>query len=133
RDVLVLARCRENHLLGAAQLDVGPRCGRVRELPRALQDEVDPKVTPGQLSGVLLAKHAQALPVDRDPIAVSGYGAWVDTKDGVVFQQVGQSSGVGEVVDGDNLDLRMPRRGTQRVATDAAKAVDANSDGHNTR
>src|SRR6266446_1130085 len=51
-------------------------------------------------------------------------------EDGVVLQKVRESFRVGDVVDGDELDVLVVKRGAHYVATDAAEAVDANLDGH---
>ena len=51
--------------------------------------------------------------------------------DGVVLQQVGEGLGVGEVVDGDDLDVRtLLEGGAEEVTADAAEAVDTNAGGH---
>src|SRR6266853_2152069 len=51
-------------------------------------------------------------------------------EDGVVFQEVRESFGVGDVVDGHELNILVVERGAHDVATDAAETVDANLDGH---
>ena len=51
-------------------------------------------------------------------------------EDGVVLEQVGEGGGGGEVVDGDEFDVRVAECGAEDVASDAAEAVDAYLDCH---
>src|SRR5207302_1930464 len=51
-------------------------------------------------------------------------------QDGIVFQQVGQRFGIGEVVDRHKFQLAIINGGAQHVAPDAAESVDADFDCH---
>jgi hypothetical protein len=51
-------------------------------------------------------------------------------EDRVVLEQVGQSGGVGDVVDGHELQGRVAGGGPDHVAADAPEPVDADLDGH---
>ncbi len=44
--------------------------------------------------------------------------------------QLISAGSLGDVVDGDELDVLVVKRGAHNVATDAAEAVDANLNGH---
>ena len=75
------------------------------ELAGRLDDDVDAVVAPGQCGGV-------AFGADRDLVAVDDHGVAevVDVvaqraEGAVVAQQAGQRRGVGDVVDGDDLDV----------------------------
>src|SRR4029079_7959666 len=47
--------------------------------------------------------------------------------DGVVLEQMGEGGGVGDVIDGHELELRAPLvGGTEQVAPDPSEAIDPN-------
>jgi len=46
-------------------------------------------------------------------------------QDGIVFQQVGESSGVGEIVDRYEFDIAVIERSSEHVPPDASESVDA--------
>jgi len=48
----------------------------------------------------------------------------------IVLQKVREGLRVGNVVDGDELNVPVVKRGAHDVATDAAEAVDTDFDGH---
>jgi hypothetical protein len=47
-------------------------------------------------------------------------------EDGIVFKKMGESFGVGEVVDGNDLYIFVGERGAQYVAADAPETINAN-------
>ena len=82
------------------------RIGAVREPPGALEDEIHAERLPRQLRRILLGQHLELTPVDRDAVALGRDVRLEVAEDGVVLQQVGQRGRAGEVVDGDDLDVR---------------------------
>jgi hypothetical protein len=100
-------------------LAAGEQAGR-------LDHHVDPEVAPGKRRRVALGEHLQRLAVDRDRALARLYLGGEAPEDRVVLEQVGQRAGVGDVVDGDELDVRARGvRRTEEIATDPAEAVDA--------
>ena len=75
------------------------------EPPGGLDDHVHPEVAPGQRRGVPLGEHADLRVADQDRVAVHAHVLRQGAQHRVVFEQVGQRSGVGQVVRGDDLDL----------------------------
>ena len=59
-----------------------------------------------------------------------GDRVWQIAEDGIVLQKVREGLRVGNVVDGDELNVPVFKRGAHDVATDAAEAVDTDFDGH---
>jgi hypothetical protein len=51
-------------------------------------------------------------------------------QDGVVFQEVGEGLGVGDVVDGHEFQVLVVQGGPQDVPPDPTEPVDADADGH---
>ena len=62
------------------------------------------------------------------PVALTGTREVAE--DRVVLQQVRERCGVGDVVDGDDVDVVVRQRGAHDVAADAPESVDADLDGH---
>src|SRR5699024_5456887 len=112
-------------------VDVGPRLLRVGEEPGGLDDDVDAEVVPRELRGVTLGEGADERAVDLDAALDDLHLAVVATEDRVVLEQVRLGGVVTEVVEGDDLDVGSGRLdGTEEVTTDAAEAVDANTNSH---
>ncbi len=91
-------------LLGAG-LEVLGGGGALGEAPGGLDHDVGAELAPGELGGVGLGGHAQALAVDHEGILFDLDAARVDAVHGVVTEQVAQGLGVGEVVDRHELDV----------------------------
>ena len=51
-------------------------------------------------------------------------------EDGVVLQQMSESLGIGEIVDGNEVEVLVGERGAKNVASDAPKSINANFYGH---
>ncbi len=99
--------------------------------PVELDDQVDTEVAPRQPLWVTLCEDGEPASVDGDLVALGAHRPGKPAEDGVVLEQVGEGGGVGEVVDGDDLELGVAlARGAIDVASDPAEAVDANLDSH---
>ena len=103
-DVLVLGRRRDDDLLGAA-VDVRPGLGGVGEEAGRLDDDVGAEVAPGQLGRVALGEDLDVLPSTVISSSSAVTSQRQPAQDGVVLEQVGQGRVVGQVVDGDDLDV----------------------------
>src|SRR5688572_22217721 len=129
-DVLVGGGSGDQDFLGA-RLDVLLGCCSLGEEARGLDDDVHAQVGPRQVCGITFGKHLDGVAVD-DQVALfdlNGFGQ--AAADGVVLQQVGQCLGAGEVVDGNDLEVRtLGKRCAEVVTANAAKAVDTNTGGH---
>ena len=84
---------------------MGVRRGGVGEEPGRFDDDVDAQVTPGKPLRVTLREDRKLGSIDRDAVAVGAHRPGKSAKDGVVLEEVGKSGGVGEVVDGNDLEL----------------------------
>jgi hypothetical protein len=102
----------------------------IREQPRRLEHEVDAERLPRQLRGILDREHLELVAVDGDPIP-RGLDARLEvSQNRIVFEQVGEGLGVGQVVDGHDVDRLVADRGAHDVPADPAEPVDAYFDGH---
>ena len=116
----------------AAGVDVGSRLERVGEEPGRLDDDVNAEVPPREPLRVALGEDGEPAAVDGDnwspsALTVSGKAA----EDRIVLEEVGQRGGVGEVVDGDDLELGVALpSGAVDVAADPAETGDFDLDGH---
>ncbi len=93
-------------------------------------DDIRANGSPINLGRVLGFENLKTLPLYGD--SVLGVRDFVRqiAEDGVVLQKVRESLGVGDVVNGDELNVLVVERGAHDVAADTAEAVDANLDGH---
>ena len=107
-------------------------CGALGEAAGALEHQLHPELLPGELLGFLDGRHLERLAVHEEPVALDLHGAGETAVDGVVLEQVGQRLGVGDVVDGDELEVGLVREhgGAQHIASDPAEPVNAHSHGH---
>ncbi len=100
-------------------LAAGEQAGR-------LDHHVDAEVAPGQRRRIALGEDLQLLAVDRQRSLPRLHRAWEAPQDRVVLEQVGESAGVGDVVDGDEVEVRARGvGGAEEVASDPTEAVDA--------
>ena len=123
-DVGVGRRGRDDHLLRPG-LEVLGGVVALREQAGRLDHDVDAEVAPGQRRGIALGEHLDRLAVDDDRPVALGDLAREAAEDRVVLEQVGERAHVGDVVDGDELELGPGLvGGPEQVAPDAPEAVD---------
>jgi hypothetical protein len=82
------------------------------------EDDIGAQFLPGELADLFFRQDLDLLSVDDDGVAVDKDFALETAQNGVVFQEVGQRLGVGDVVRRDDLDGRIAGRG--RSCADAA-------------
>ena len=98
-----------------------------RETARRLHDDLHAEVAPGNLRGVGMGEDPQLFAVDEDRRL---HADFVRNRavHGVVFQQVGQRRGVGEIVARHELDIRILRqRGADDIPSDPPETIDSNT------
>jgi hypothetical protein len=100
------------------------------EQTSGFDDDIRANRGPVDFTGVLGLEDFEGPAFHRD--AIIGMRNFVRkiAKDGVIFQQMRQCGGIGDVVDRDEVDVFVVQRGAHDVASDAAEAVDAYIDGH---
>src|SRR5207248_5169992 len=95
-----------------------------------LHDDFRADGSPIEFGGILDAEHREATTVYRDAVVGMSHFVRQIAEHRIVFQQVRECFSVGDVVDGNELNILVVDGGAQDVATDAAEAVNANFDGH---
>ena len=103
---------------------------RLVKMPGGLEHDVDAERLPRQLRRILDREHLELVAVDGDAVAARGDVGLQVAEDRVVLEQVRQRLGVGQVVDGDDVDPAVAHGGAHDVAADAAEPVDPDFDGH---
>src|SRR5690606_10662174 len=129
----VLAAGRRDDDLFRAALEVGGGLFLGGEQAGAFQHHVDPQVAPGQLGGITLGQHTDAVAVDHRGIAIGLDGAGDAAVGGVVAREVGVGLGVAQVVDRHDLEvvlLAVLVVGPKDIAANAAIAIDRHAYGH---
>ena len=132
-DALGLLGPRAQHRPRLIVRTVGIARQREEVVPR--EDDVDAERAPRQLGRVALREHLDAVAVDDHRVAVDLDLARELAVRGVVARQVRVRLRAAEVVDRDDLDpvlLAALVVGPEHVASDAAEAVDADLEGHDT-
>ena len=104
--------------------------GAFGEEAGGFDDDIRSDGGPIDFGGILGLENLEALAFDGDGVIGMGDLVGQIAEDGVVFQKVRESFRVGDVIDGDELDVLIVERSAHNVATDAAEAVDANLNGH---
>ena len=132
RDVGVGGRGGDHDLLGPTrEVDGGLLAGG--EQAGRLDHDVDSELLPRQRGGVALGEHPELLPVDLQRAVERAHRARVGTEDRVVLEQMRKRLRIGQVVDGDPLDVgRLGTRlgGAEHVAADPAESIDCDAYGH---
>ena len=133
RQIFVLGRGRDHHLLHAAPL-VGDRLRGIGEEASALHHHLDILRAPVDGTRVLLGKHLDLVTVDDQIVPLVADMPLEGTIVRVELEQVGIRLGVGEVVQGHDLDIAVEAvflvDGPVGEATDATETVDADANGH---
>ena len=112
-------------------LDVSLGLLTVGEEAGGLNDNLNTELAPRQVGGVTLSEHLDVLAVNDDTLVVVGDLTLEAARDRVVLQQVSEGLVVGQVVHGDDLDVRaLLEGGAEEVTADAAEAVNTNAGGH---
>ena len=129
RDVGIGGRRRDDDLARtAAQVFGGRLAGS--EKPGALGDDIDTDPAPVELFRVADGGVGHPPAVDLDGVV---FGADLRVEPAVhrvVFQQVRHGGGVGQVVDGGHLHVRVLHRRPEYQPSDASETVDSQFDAH---
>ena len=102
----------------------------VGEAAGGLDDDLRSDRVPGQGSGIFFFKNLDDFAVDGNTVGAGGDFVGQVAEDRVVLEQVSQSLGIGEIVDGDEVEVLVGERGAKNVASDASKSINANFYGH---
>src|ERR1700730_7452119 len=101
-----------------------------REQPCRLHHDLRAHRRPIDLRRVLAPEYTKTLSVDGDAVVRMLHGIGQIAQNRIVFQQISQRLGIGDVVDRHELDVTVGERGAHDVASDTPEAVDAYFDGH---
>src|SRR3981081_201401 len=113
----------DDFFYGAAE--VGFCLLRIGEEAGGFDDDLRADGGPVELGGVALGEDLDLLAVDGDEVGAVGYLVREIAEDGVVFEEVGQGGGGGEVVYGYEFDVWVADSAAEDVASNAAEAVNA--------
>ena len=106
------------------------RVGTLGEKTGGLDDNVRADGGPVNFGRIFRLENLEALPFHGDSAFRVRDAVRQVAEDGVVFQKVRERFGIGDVIDGDELNVLVVERGAHDVASDAAEAVDADLNGH---
>jgi hypothetical protein len=83
-----------------------------------------------KVRGILFFQDLEALLAGDDGVSLGAHVLLEVPEDRVVLEQMRQRPGVGHVVRGDDVDLRVVNRRAKHVSSDASESVDPNLDSH---
>jgi hypothetical protein len=111
---------------------VGPGLRAVGEAAGRLDHDRDAQVLPRELGRVLLGGDGDGLAVDDERLVAGLDRAAELAVDRVVLEEVRERLRVGEVVDGDDLQVlgAALRDGAHDAASDTSESVDRDASGH---
>ena len=73
-----------------------------------------PRLFPGQFPDVFLGQDLDLCAVDDDRVFGRRDVSFEPAEHGVIFQEMGERFGVGDIVDGEIFDFRIPREARSR-------------------
>ena len=130
-EVGVLRRRRDDHLLRAAGEVL---CGIValREEAGRFDHDVDAQFAPGEGGRIALREDLEVRVADPQAVSFHLHVGFEVAEDGVVLEEVRQRFRVGDVVDRDELDVRvrLRHRGAHDVPPDPPEPVDTDPHTH---
>jgi len=88
-----------------------------------IRSRYQPRRTPIDFRWILGLENLETPPFHSDGVIGMRHFVGQIAEDGVIFQKVRESFGVGDVVDGHELNILVVERGAHDVATDAAKPL----------
>ena len=126
-DVGILRRCGDDDVLdGVAQM--ARRFLLRREAARRFDDDLRAMIAPGNVGRIGTGENAQLFAVDGNAVRRVSDRIRDRAMHRVVFEEIRERRCVGQIVDGDKLDVvRMPlQRRASDVAPDSPKSVNPN-------
>jgi len=121
-------RGNDYFLHGRPQVLLG--LGTLGEQARRFHDNVRPDGCPIDFRWVLSLENLEAFALDRDGVFGVRYLVRKIAQDRIVLQQMRQRFRIGDVVDGDKLNVPIVQSRAHDVAPDAAKTVNTYLNGH---
>src|SRR2546423_176185 len=134
RNVLALRRSRDQNFFRSTLYMLSSRVG-IGEPPGGLEHDVHAEVFPRECAGIFLSKNFYLVAVDDDRV-FSGFDvALISAVHRVVLEEVRQSLGVGQIVDGDEVQVcyTLKLRRPDDLPADSTKSVDAYPCSHSLR
>ncbi len=126
-DVGAVRRRADENLL-RARVEVGARGLGRGEAAGGFQDDVDTEFGPRQVRRFALGQHRDPTAVDDEGVAVDGHRTPEPAGRAVEGEQPGESGGLGQIVDGDDLQGTVAlQQCAQHIASDAAESVDGDA------
>src|SRR3990172_5785407 len=128
-DVLARGGSGDDDFLGAGG-EVLRGVVSLGEQARGLDDDIDPEGLPRKIRRVLLFQDLEALLAGDDGVSLGAYVLLEVPQDRVVLEKMRRRLGVGHIVRGDDIDLRVMNRRAKHVSSNASESVDPNLDSH---
>ncbi len=132
-EVFIFCRSRDDHFLNAVTF-VGNRFGGIGKEACALDNNLNTLAAPLNRGRILFSKNLDSVPIDKEVVSFVADVAFERAIVGVELQQMGICFGIGEIVQGNDLNIPVQtillKNSAVGKATNATKAIDADTNGH---
>ena len=115
-----------DHNLFGTGVEVGLALFLVAEYTSRFDHDVNSEVAPTEVGRIALRGGKDATAIDSDGFVIGRNGTVELPMSGIVLQEIGQGSIVGEVVDLHDLNRRIVDQYTENQTSDASEAIDTN-------
>src|SRR5512141_2912923 len=88
--------------------------------------DLNPKLFPGQVCGILLSIYADLFPVDDKRIPVNSYLTVEFAMNRIIFEKVSKRLCIGQVVECDHFNVFLVQQCPEGQAADASKSINSN-------
>ena len=110
--------------------EVGFGLGGIGEVAGGFDDDLRACGGPVQLGGITLGEDFDLLAIDGNEVFAGDYIIGDVAQNRIVLKKMGEDCGTGEVVYGNEINLRVTQSCAEDVAADAAESIDANLNCH---
>src|SRR5690242_7456961 len=125
RDISALRRSTDNHFARPCAQMHRSFVAR-REEPGRLDHNLNTELLPWQLRRVALGEYSKRVAVEHNLITLGLNGMRQHAMHRVILEKMGEGGGIGDVVDGNYLQILLMQRRPKEHAANAAKAVNRN-------
>ena len=126
---VVFGRSRHHHASGAG-IDVGASSSISEKKSSTFKHIIHANIPPGQIIGIPLSANANRPAIHQQLIVFHLHLALKSAMGGIVAEHIAKIINIDQVINSHHLHIIQGHGTAKSEATDAAKAVDADADGH---
>ena len=124
-NILTLCRSGDDNLFSAS-FQMSLSLSSFGKAAGGFNYDISANLAPRNLSRIRRSKYGNLFAINNDVIAFTGNFMVIGTMYRVIFQQMSQSSAIAQIVNTNNLYLRVNESYTENLAANAAKTINTN-------